>query len=307
MNFNTITTLIVSVIVVVLISAAALVPIIQAADDAQFTTANNVNVRYSAVVASDSETRYTIAPTSEGIEVNGELIDGIVAGTSYYYVVSTELFTATYRNTDSVLAIRPIGGSTIGLAPGADYLIMESGTASYYIASTDTTTVLGTYDFAIIPDNDGAYCLPNYNSNDVFINHNTTFYAIVPSTVVDSTYSTGVAIFEFDDTGIKSMLCRYVDPDDTTVKTTNDYTGIELSMNNLSAVDSICSKFNGQTSFDTENGTDINNNGYNYVPVEYNYISDQNSLTITLLGIIPLLIFVVPIMLIVRSFYNGRD
>ena len=44
-----------------------------------------------------------------------------------------------------------------------------------------------------------------------------------------------------------------------------------------------------------------------YAPIEYKYLSDNDSVIIAMLGIIPVLILLVPIMLVVRSFGVGRD
>ena len=284
-NFNTITTLIVSVIVVVMISAAALVPIVQEAQKDQ-----------STIIVQTTE-KYSVASTSEKITItfdSGPVINDVpvtLSETARMFVISDKAVinlgatsivatSPAINNENYSISITSSNAATASIVYDGGSLTFDDGTNQY------TTT----YDYLLIPDANGSYGAWLYSDRPFYVDSDKNIYLMnrvnARSYVISGT---------IDNLNVDFAINNNVLVNNATVSATYEPTDYNAS-NKVTAI-----------TFTAGEGMVVSNQDVIFAPLAYTQISEEQNMNIVILGIIPLLIFVVPIMLIVRSFYNGRD
>ncbi len=306
MKFNGILTLVVTVLAVVLISSACIIPVVQSAQEEQYSTDNNANFRFKMIEGTDS---IVISADATGFNINATHYDvsGIVTiaisptiQISYYSGGGT--YNMAIQDALTATAISVSGSNTITLANNA-YTVNTStpttGTydAPLYVADAngDYANYLGTSASPFFIDNDGV--LTGYLQTSITVGENTVaLRGIFKGTIDELKF-----VSAFNNTTHEVIPVNAL--------------SIAFASNSVPVeIDSVHSQISGR-SFDvkyTVEGVDYTSNGVIaqnglVAPVEYKYISDSDNVIIAMLGIIPVLLLLIPIMLVVRSFAVGRD
>lgn len=302
MKFNGILTLVVTVLAVVLISSACIIPIVESAQQGVYTTGNNTNYQYQTILGDDTGV-YRYEVKNNAIYLNDEVLNIAIPESGRWYNVfisdrcAAQLLSTGQINPEVVLpdeAIAPI-------IADSDALIFNNGTLEAYYGSSDTTKTIGTYEWAMFLVDDGTLARSTV-SGDKFVSNESDFYIFGNASMINSSWTSGTFILTANPVdGVKAITVSYVE--NSTLKYSDDITGISVS--GLEVVDALHYKFTTM-SLTTPVGTN-NVTTNTYIPIEYKYVGSDDSVTWALFGIIPLLVFLIPIMLIVRSFGVGRD
>lgn len=302
MKINSTFTLVIALIVVVFISATCIVPIVQAAQSEQITEFNNEGLYFNAIYAEDDVT-HTISVTTSA-DGNSLVVDGetvVVRSNNYYRICSGNTF-AVALETNGNLTVAITGSSNVTITANTDSLLLDEG--KLYRVTTGATTEIGSYDVALIPYKVGDMGI-TASSNTYYANTDAVMYISISATRINSGWAAGNAIVGFTKDGVVSVEATYTVTGDTTVYEYNDITGLSVTLSNVNVIDEYHYRFGAQATFNSTSGSEYASNIF--IPIEYSYVTQSNDMVIAMLGIIPVLIFVVPIMLIVRSFGMGRD
>lgn len=284
---------VICILVMVVLVATVAIPVIEDAKEAQITVAQNSTEHFS-LASTDVET-ITISFTSSSISVNDYIIDATTVNGARMIAFSDDvvIFNNSSSPTNGVL----INGSISSAATNLTEIVIDTTTNS--ITYSDTTiNYTGELYYASESGDYGAF---KYNSDIFRFNKDTVMFAcsyqtglnnaeLSPSTVLltglfKGTYDNFEPVFSYS----------------TTADTV--YTSLSAILENVEKVDDICLtsktntdiKITGVTSVG-EYTRSIGGNSYIVVPLEYTYYSDNNSMIIALLSVLPLILLIVPVM-----------
>lgn len=290
MKFNGILTLVVTVLAVVLISTACIIPIVENAQSEIRTNVNNSDFTFA--MANGAVEIVTVP----AIAVNGYAITDsrvvIAVGddfTIYRYTAGVNLKLA---DSETVIKSASIANGTIS-----------------YVASDDTT---GTHTFTgmvYYASEKGDYAL--YNDVATNIPKGSTVYGFIDRDFTDGTNTIrfqasfvgtledGFSVYA---KSVSTNPIKYLDEGSVSIVYEENET-----YNSISATPPIVTLTDGGTTYTSaSNAAGVVKFQY-MAPLSYQIITDNDSSIISLLGIIPMLLFVIPIMLVVRGFGVGRD
>lgn len=298
MKFNGILTLVVTVLVVVLISTAAIIPIVQAAQEEQTTVVQNTGAYYVASPGIPSTgLEFVINVSGDKVVVNDYEFDLSGYGFLRTPIIVSDSFIVTataggtpsvgYLNFESIalnLNTLPI---SISIASDGTYTVTsgdssDSGTCTKIVYASDKGT-LGYFP----------------NSGSVWIDHDKPYY-IVGNMWGNSIVKNVSAFIEMND-GTPTVLALA--------------SALEMTLSSVtvSTVEEgeLADKYTSPSVVigyvDNDTPATITMSGGFLAPIDYTTISENDSMIIAMLGIIPVLLLVVPIMIVVRAFGMGRD
>ena len=301
MKFNGILTLVVTVLAVVLISSACIIPVVQSTQSAQYSPDNNSNELF--VIADGAESTPT-NPTVLELTEDGYLVINGVTDTQAYASniekiwannvgIRVNLMSSGYAFQSTLWT-----DATTSSAISPVKLFYDGSTLTGYDA-TDTVVMSVDSDFFIYPSSKGTYGQFDLRSADVrsslHINKDATVFAGSNGNnygFMKGTYADGFQMVGYS--GNSTLDTR-------TLTYTSVLSDDGLTWQFVSKPAMVLSDSAGVAESSTSDWINI------YAPIEYKYLSDNDSVIIAMLGIIPVLILLVPIMLVVRSFGVGRD
>lgn len=278
---------VVAIAIIVLIVSTVAVPVIE---DAQ----NNVAVEkqmsgqlYSAVGTKETITLgYSGSfPTFNGIEMPNLypdqtrymiLTDTAIAVCEY----TQQAWTPWYVKTNNLLTNTPI--DDVGYS-----VLFENGTLTVTAASTSLTT----YSWLMVPDKNGDYGVWNYTERPWFVDDDSIIYLGLNLNAI-----TYVASGTLDALTVNLFIENGVLGNDVTVNVTSAPTADGQS-NVLSGL----SLDNAGTTVELRNFAKI------FVPLKYHVIDDSGEALYNLIGILPILLFLVPVMFAVRMIQTRRN
>ena len=298
MKFNGILTLVVTVLIVVLISTAAIVPIVESAQKEQKHIENNTSERYMAL--SDDSTVVLSVVDSEPA-INGEKLSTIFGTptitTSFWVVSDNVSMLAVYNvsNTSWVIWRLHYWDSDDQIAKQVS--MNSSGTITCsdgvieYVAQDVSTT--WSYTYLLVPSANGdygAFYKNELNTIDCFVDDESTIYIRSIGNNGNYTMAHGtlsdividLAVISYNKIDGASISCVYTP---TEYNASNKLTNITALPNTVS----------------------MGSSAWVLVPIEYSVMTENDNMIYAMLGIIPVLLFVIPIMIIVRHFNVGRD
>lgn len=286
MNFNTITTLIVSVIVVVMISSAAIIPIVQEAQNDITSTNDNVGYRFLATSTSVEEITYTASGADNKYTVNGTEFASpnsriVSAGESFFAVFTQNSFTLS-------------GGSS--KISGVSTFSWSSGSISYTLSDSSTGSISDVGDIYYAATNGDMTIYYGVGAGPVNIDKDKSYLLVANAA---TTYQTAIV----KNGNLESVPMAYYSGADYTNTLTvtseefehyNQITTIELGVSYGDPATTVNYQFNTGVTLSI------------IAPLEYTVV-DKDNVTYALLGVIGLLCLVIPIMLVIRAISNGRD
>lgn len=299
MKFNGILTLVVTVLVVVLISTAAIVPIVESAQKEQKHIENNTSERYMAM---DDDGTVSFSLVDSEPAMNGEKLSTIFGtpteNTSYWVVSDDVSLMATYIPASTTWISWKIHywdeDNNIArqtTLSGTSTVECSNGVIEY--KSGDTVNYSWDYTFLLVPSLDGdygAYSRGELSSTDCFVDDDSIIY--IRSVGNNGNYT--MAHGKISDITIDLAVTSYNKIDGASVTCT--YTPTEYNASN---------KLTNIVA--TPNTVSMGSGAWVLVPIEYSVMTENDNMISVMLGIIPVLLFVVPIMVIVRAFAIGRD
>lgn len=291
-KLNTIVYGLVSLVVIVLLVATVAIPIVEDAQNDVTTTNVNAGARFSYADNSEDLNLSILATdvSTKSYKVNGE--DVTVTTTFSYRYITDKCYIALYNGEISGLT-----SPSIHFADG-DKLEIINGAFTFTPADTevDPTTTTITMMFGYDEDGEfGDYYYTSYNGNLKIDNDK-------PSYVFFNISANTPYIFaEFDKDGNSDIKAQfghsgYLDCTLSVDLTSSAYNSYSWELESFTETLTVISTSAEYTS----SSFDI------IVPIEYT-ITDTNSNIYTLLGIIPLLLIVIPIVIVARLVTNGRD
>lgn len=300
MKFKIITSVVVSVLLVIIISSAAIIPIVQVAQEEQKTTGNNASQLFSVALGSSDDV--DVAIIDNEYYINGVKYSGSLTGIATNAKFWGENFSARmYPGTQIRFEIVFDDGVSSTHDVRASAISYHNGVITFTDYQTQTEYTVSS-DFFIYISEKGDYAeysMTNQQVRDsvsinndatIFIGSNAKTYALVRGTVDSLNYVGDFTYYGTDSTS---------------------YVYDSISITSVASDDGLTYKVGSTPTMNLIQVSDDTSVPITtllvYVPIEYDYISDSDSATISMLAIIPTLIFVIPIMLIVRSFAMGRD
>lgn len=298
MKFNGILSLVVTVLIVVLISTAAIVPIVQAAQDDQRTEVQNSNERFRTIESADD---FTISKSGSMVTIGTKTYDtnvnnyglwfisdqfAVVGGGSGQYPI-LQVYDTVNKITFSLVAnqILTFSGNTITYTyNNTDYSV--DFTNGFVVSEAGTKGIW--YDFS----SSGSKTIYVDEGKPVeFITKTTTgiFFDIMYDPKTETTNV--ISAYRADSENANVLVA--LDPSEYTL-TPAVFTETDLGYS-----------YNSYGTIISYNGTDYR--PFSSVDLTYHILTNDDTMIIAMLGIIPTLLFVVPIMIIVRHFNVGRD
>lgn len=299
---ESITAKVVALAVIVLVICTAAIPTISDAQDQIKSTTNNTNTSYRVIDASMSDV-YSYEVIDDKLYCNGEEIVGFnlpSAGRMYGVFASDrnlgQLMSTGQINLDAVL---PNAGAPTSVLQGTGKVIYNAGTLQVYKADTEITSDVVDYTWAIVPyfTEDSSYGRVVVSSGtEKYISNDSEMYIILPASAVNSSWTSGgtAKIIASGNGTVKSIIVTY--NDSGTIATSTDITGISIS--GLTKVDDLHYSFVNLTVTTPAGTTTVNTDVY--IPLEYEYISNDDDSMRSLFGIIPILLVMIPVMFAVR-------
>lgn len=297
MKFNSILTLVVTVLVVVLISAAAIIPIVQEAQNGQTTTANNTDQRYSMIYGDSFE---VTIPTTGQVAINGVNLtpmtysaplivgDGFMiympgSGSPYVIIQYYDEDATAWKQSGNILSFT-----------------FNSGVISYTLEDTTTGTFTVMSNELYYVASDGKFGYFRGGSTYDIDKDETVLVTVRQSGANGERGSYSLKISDMTFTEIAPLIRGSTATSDLnwTVSYTETEYGVEITNIVLSYVSG------GETY--TIDASVLNSAITVVAPIEYTIV-DSGGTIYVLLGIIPMLVFLIPIILIVRGLGVGRD
>lgn len=306
---ESITAKVVALAVIVLVVCTCAIPVIMDSQEQIKSTSNNVDVSYRVIDATMTET-YEYAVVDGKLYCNGTEIVGFTfptGGARLYGVFDSD------RNLGQVLSS---GGIIIGsvlpdvqetvVAADSDKLIYNAGTIQIYTGSTEQTVDLVSYEWAIVPyfpEDSKLGRVAIVGDHQKYVSNDSEIYLIEAASVINSSWTSGgVARLVVTPDGIvKSMYATYVESG--TLKTSTDTTGISVS--GFTKVDDVHYSFTNLTLTTPAGTIQVYNNAY--IPIEYEYISSDDSTLRSLIGILPILLIMIPVLFAARMLKDSRN
>lgn len=284
------------VVVVILIFTIAL-PVIEDAQKEQRSTDNNSSMLYSSVETSESVSLVKTGTGASAVTLNGVDI-------STMFPTLTQNSQRIYLFWDTgIIMLAPSTGGTFNL--GAYYLnegtltgysnlvSMEAADGAITFTNTSEQTLELAYTWMMIPSTTGDYASyrpSDWASHDVFIDSDSIIYCAAQSNDIDvvakGTLDSMAVMFIADSSQTYSAGSIAINTTPTEYEASNEFTSVDI--------------VKGTTSMSPPTYFEI------FVPVKYTTVTDNDSMIITLLGVIPLILAIVPVMLAVQLMTGGR-
>ena len=305
-SISKITYSVVALVVIVLIVATTVIPVIADVQEQQYTGKNNTAISYSILDANDTGS-YVYEVKNGKLFLNGEELKDVAlpATGRLFGIFVTDSSQGQLMNTGqinvTVIDATKTAGSTElpPIIPDEDKLIFNNGTISVYDGSAGTTANYGTYTKAMIPNGKGPYALASTSNVKYISNESEYFIRITAATInADYTFATGFVKATPKD-GITGSIINYVADGEQ-----HSLTNLTGTVSGLSVNDAVSYSY---TTLTTTINEITATQDYVFIPIKYNYISDDDSMIRALLGVIPLMLLVVPVMLAANMITTRRD
>ena len=285
---------IVALTVFVLIAATVLVPVVQDANDTIATTGNNTNLVYNYVEFDGSVPDITLSMASKQYYINDELKYADLS--TYNLIVVCDNAVFRFLNTGTGYMNGSFSVSPYSATASPWELKVESGNATVTFGADEYD--LGPITYLYYPDPDGNYGVVSAKPSDnqsVHLDRNKTGLLVsYASIAAGNTYSSPFALAEYQNGEITQIFSHY--------RATGAY-GDSVSEWNVTVIDDSDPRNQelGGVTIDytssTDSGTSIET--FWIVPVEYHYLTSNDSSMISLMNIIPLMVFIAAIMIAV--------
>lgn len=287
---------VVCLVVIVILIATVGIPVIEDAQKEQISVEQNTTEKFA--VSSGEISEVTISITEGSLTVN----DYVITTTGSRMVAFADDFFIYSNSATSSLGLAIDGTSTI--VSGLTEIVINDAnkTISY---SSSTANYTGTLYYASEKGDYGSFAY----SNPVYFNDDSILFFSVfdgpfvnnelsPNTIRGSVFFKGT----YDD--LQKMVA---------IKTLNNVStapnAAAVTLSDITEVDSICKSTNAQTLFDMTITDDTGTYSYSrpsgnwyqmIAPIEYQYISDNDSMIVSLLSVIPLVLLIIPVMIAVN-------
>lgn len=296
-SISKITYSIVSLVVIVLIVATTVIPVIESSQGEIVTHYQNTTQTYAAVVSDD----VTLTRDAAGkITLNGyeityteTLSRCAIISDGLFYVMGQYECILDLSNSSRVATT---GTATVSLT-------MSGGAFTYTVGSAEPVT--GTYTKAYIISAKGDYGLFDGDSTDFKATAGKTIDVVFPGatglTTLIGWYTVKDGVVQ--DTPVVSFKTN---SSGTLVNFDGTYT-INTGINTSGSSEYV-SEYNKATCrFTPTSGTVSTTSGSYIAPLEYTDVTDNDSAIRALLGVIPIMLIVVPIVIASRLITQGRD
>lgn len=309
MNFKNIAYTVVVLMVTIVIITSAVLPIVETAQLEQRTEANNTTMKYSSVSTSDgvdvsivydsnNTNPITVNDYTVPIESNGV---GLIScsdsfaiykfGTHAYLDVIVSDSAVKYKALEVTLQNGTI--SFIETTNNTEIEGVISGTVLYAASSGDYGEFYSTGDIYFSP---GAIVYQIHNSssslNEVDGDGHLSVGGLYKYEVSSELVSTDVLLPSLEGQDPEKLTSQKLSKSFTYDDVKDLYKATNTSATLTATYDSVDYSRNISLSM--------------FAPIEYTYISDSNSVNSVMLGLIPILLFMVPIMIVIR-FIAGRN
>ena len=294
-----ITYTVVSLVVIVLVIATAVLPVIEDAQSEQHTEYNNTSAKFKAVNPTDSVT----------IVLN----EGYATVNDYRVDYSSATGSAILYRSDNV-NVSLAGSQLIYLRDLAAAKLVSISTAGYTITiadgawsyNTQSGTIAGV-QYMIASNGDYGEYAPT-STNKLYVNKDTQLSLFITGTLSapeqTSISYNAIATGTYDNLEIVSISSNVVlDPTATT---------IVLNPSNIIKEDALSYGITSMSVSITYTVEDVtytatNSSTITFAPIKYIGISASDDAIISLLSVIPLMMFIIPIMICVGIFSGRRD
>lgn len=285
---------VITLVVIVILIFTIAIPVIEDAQKEQTSVANNTNAIYAAAIDNENVTLYINNQTGHwvinGVEDTqdflanadkawGENICIFIQPSSDYYVLR-----ATYYDTQW------------HVTAGMKQLTFDGEKITITLSNDSTVDIPS--NFLLYPDSKGTYAVYKGSTSilGAHINNDATAYIGMTGT--------SYAFLSGDKTNGYTQIGG--------VRTTTDgYDTVSSTPTYVESDDGLSYKYEVAPTIvlsdSTETLDDVTSDSVEYyVPLKYTYISSSDSMIIALLGVIPLILAIVPVMLAVQLMTGGR-
>lgn len=287
-----------SILIVVLIITATVIPIVQISQEDIKSTAQNATVYYSMIdIGEDVE--LTLSVGDSKILINGEDVSvGLTRSMPLFMAGDLAIFA------NGTTGFWVVGGTTQYYAPSADITVTTTAATSSYVVTWTglESDIEGTYSKAMYLSKNGTYGAFTTSTTSVYLNHDATaYYCKGGYTAGPSQWFTLVSYNKTD--GFNYLIAK---------TSSNSY-----SMSNTCSVSTIEeAEYADLVSFTSvvkaikiadETETPLSASGVIIAPIDYTVVTDSDSVMRTMLGIIPIMMLLLPIFIVVRLISNRSD
>jgi len=274
----TMTQKIIAIAVTIIIISTVAIPVIGDLQNQQYSIVQNTDSRYSSL---DTPT-FSIEVSNSVVSLDGTNVDDIV-GSQPLYIATDKFFIRSLLSSDTHSSVSVFGP----LAGSPDYSItvksIVSDNGSVTITDTSNNEYTATISWAFVPNSNGNYGMfePN-NSRTLYID------ADADVILVNALTSSQMVTYgKFTELNILFKLTS------GTMVTTGTFTAVP-------------------TEHITEGGDYYVYNGQNgvnavFAPLSYHVLNDDNKGLFNLIGIIPIILILVPVMIAVRMITLRRN
>lgn len=288
MDLKNITNTVVVLLAVVVIISAVIIPIVEVAQKEQYSIEQNTSMLY--MIADESSDTVRIETINSVAYLNtvplDDLVDPTVTTTVYIWsenCAARSTYSTESLHWDSWYYVMNGTSLTTGFLTGTNYyLIFEDNTVTAYDKTDDSVYNTADYTTLMLPSSSGSYGAWDL-STPIFVDDESKIYGAYRLgnewRLISGTVENLVPTLVLDSGGNDVTST-------TTFTATSEKTDYNAS-NKLTAISPRVSIV--------------------FAPIDYTVISDEQSIYAVLYGVIPLLLLVLPIMIIVRSFRMGRD
>lgn len=282
---------VVAIAIIVLIVSTVAVPVIEDSTSEYRTTGQNADMFYKMAANTDV---VNITLADDTLTVNGYVLPAITANTDTIVVFADDFRISAFYN-DGVqvhISTPNIAGRTTG------NIAINSNTVTWTAYDTsDSLSYQYTSSTLLYASSTGDYGAFSYG-HTANLNTDSKIYAMV-SVVMDGTYISGLlsgTIYNLVPSFLVGASSVSLDFSNAVADSGKDYLIYTNGYNStISAV------IDGQTKTVTQISIPI------LAPIEYTYISDSDSSIISLLNVVPILLFLVPVMFAVRMIQTRRN
>ena len=286
----------VSLVVAVLIIATVAIPVVNDAQNSQVTEYNNSVSKFVVTESSDDVT-LELDDTTGLISIDG-VVDNqapINTGIEKIWFMNGAFRLLYYDEGYHWVAVEASENGLVDHSSLMNKIVYEDGVISAYKFTDDTLSFSAESDFLLYPCSTGTYGLyvtnesTNYlinNSSEIWIGSQATNYALFHGTK-DNISQVGLVARSTYDSVTLDLI-------------------VEESDNGLTWKPSVNSSMTFSDS--TNTNSDLTDKWLQIiVPISYLGISEDNSIARTLLGIIPLILILIPVLCAARMVTGGRD
>lgn len=285
---------VIALVVVVLLIFTVAIPVIESASESQVTTGQNTTQRY---ILKENFTDAEISINNGVVSIGDYDLtlqgsgDVIAMSDSFYVWASSGNNTLLVRSVDGKFSV-----ASLSISNGA--MTFTSGGTEHTITYTDALLLAsdkGTY--GMFPINSEI----RFNKDSVLF---TTFDSSVTNDQLTPSSVGTVALMKGTYDNLQTLFVFENEDSITTAEFTGTFSQTPIENDGYYSFNN--TRINGTLT--TNLGDYSGSNFYQAIlaPIDYTYISDNDSMIITLLGVIPLMLVIVPVMLAVQLMTGGR-